>query len=139
MFNAVIVLVSHVVDPAYSNDRAALAKVDTALHMIKTMSNNHAFAQRAYSFLQQVLGYMHQSIAVCLDKEDQVLTGALPPTPPTGTLAADIQDDAEPIPNLHALFGFTQDLTNNLEIHLENFGTRGLVQEPWSFSDQLFN
>jgi hypothetical protein len=62
VFNAILILVSHVVDPAYHNDRAALSSLDAALAMIKAMSSNHTFAQKAYSFLQQLLSCMDKSL-----------------------------------------------------------------------------
>jgi Fungal specific transcription factor domain len=62
VFNAILILVSHVVDPAYHNDRPCLAQLDTALAMIKAMSSNHTFAQKAYSFLQQLLSCMDKSL-----------------------------------------------------------------------------
>ena len=109
--------------------------------MIQTMSNNHAFAQRAYSFLQQVLGYMHQSAALRHDQGDNGMTGDVWPVQSTGALPTDMQDDPDTIPNLHALFGLTEDLTNSLELHLGNFDARDLAEGPWlqSFSDQLLN
>ncbi|OBT61942.1 hypothetical protein VE03_08234 [Pseudogymnoascus sp. 23342-1-I1] len=51
LFNATLILVSHVVDTAYntaySNALPCLAQFDTALTMIKAMSSNHTFAQKA--------------------------------------------------------------------------------------------
>lgn len=135
VFNAVIVLVSHVVNPAYSNDKAALAKVDEALHMIKAMSSYHAFALRAYSFLQQVLGYMNQSMAVHRDSNDSIRGRDLLPSQPTGALSSGLQSNAESVPNLHTLFGFTEDLTYNLEAYLESFDNGGFTDGPWPSGD----
>jgi hypothetical protein len=58
VFNATLILVSHVLDPAYNNTAPCLAQLDTALGMIKSMSSNHDFAHKAYSFLQQLIGCM---------------------------------------------------------------------------------
>lgn len=140
-----LILVSHVVDPAYSDDKATLAKVDMALHMIKAMSNNHTFAQRAYSFLQQVLGYMNQSITARNERRSSELPVAAAAqlvatqTPETLDTASMQQDSSHAIPDLYTLFGFTQDLTDNLEMHLENYDSQGVERWSWTFNDRLFS
>lgn len=131
-----MILVSHVVDPAYSNDKVVLAKVDIALHMIKTLSNNHAFAQRAYVFLQQLLSYKDKSIRVRTETENSLLPLT---TQPIDTIVTGINNDAEPIPDLYALFGFTQDLADDLGSHLEDFDDRGISGWTRTFNDQLFS
>ncbi|OAP57701.1 hypothetical protein AYL99_08439 [Fonsecaea erecta] len=152
LFNAVIVLVSHVIEPAYHNDRAALSKVDTALRMIQTMSHDHAFAQRAYTFVQQLLGYMHPATvaATAAQQQQQRNHDAIPPLHPDhgGQLPLPQQPpqppqplqhehehehgNVEPIPSLHTLYGFTQDLTDNLVNYLDTFDNSGFADEPWS-------
>ncbi len=138
MFNAVIVLVSHIVDPPYSNDKAALAKVELALHMIQTMSSNHAFAERAYSFLHKLLSYMHQSIAPRQDRDEEALLGDILTTQPAGELPADAPDDPNAVPNLHTFFGLTDDLANSLGLYLNRFDGKDPAEGPWSFNDQWF-
>ncbi|KIX99354.1 uncharacterized protein Z520_04930 [Fonsecaea multimorphosa CBS 102226] len=140
LFNAVIVLVSHVIEPAHNNDRAALTKVDTALRMIQAMSHDHAFAQRAYTFLQQLLGYMHPSVTAAAQRnqnQDETSFSSRPPlhTEQTaGQLPTDLQHNgADSIPSLHTLYGFTQDLTDNLVNYLENLDNSGFADEPWVF------
>lgn len=104
--------------------------------MIKAMSNNHAFAQRAYSFLQQVLGYMHRSMVVRPDRDDHApLSRDLLLPQPAGALPAALPNGADTVPDLHALFGFTQDLTDNLETYLENFETGGFADGSWPSND----
>ncbi|KIW29053.1 uncharacterized protein PV07_04899 [Cladophialophora immunda] len=136
LFNAVVVLVSHVVEPACSNDRAALSKVDTALRMIQTMSHDHAFAQRAYSFLQQLLGYMHPTVAAQRSQDESSFSGRLLHTGQAEEVPSSLQHSVEPIPSLHTLYGFTQDLTDNLVNYLENFDHSGFPDGPWPSSDQ---
>lgn len=62
MFNAILIIVSHVVDPEYVDDRSALHHLDQAVHMIRQMSVNHLCAQRAYHFLQQLLKLLDQTM-----------------------------------------------------------------------------
>lgn len=123
VFNAVVVLVSHIVDPAYSHDRLALAKVDMALHMVQAMSNNHAFAQRAFTFLQQLLGYMHSALS--MPQYEIATNGNSTFTPispgPAQPFQAGTGLVGNAAPSLHSLFGLTQDLTDNLESYLESF------------------
>lgn len=63
LFNAILVVVSHVVDPHHRDDKLALRRLDEAMSMINRMSISQACAQRAYLFLQQLLSYMDKSIS----------------------------------------------------------------------------
>ncbi|KAJ5818037.1 hypothetical protein N7474_003628 [Penicillium riverlandense] len=135
LFNAVLVLVSHVVDPAHSEDRPALAKVEQALHMIKAMSSNHSFARRASLFLQQLVGYMNQFLGSRKPREDNAPRAHIPSAQESSTLPPTMPG-APVFPDLQALCGFTQNLTDNLETQLEDFDTRGLSGSLWTFQDQ---
>lgn len=101
-----------------------------ALHMVQAMSNNHAFAQRAFTFLQQLLGYMHSALSMrqyeAATNSNSTFTTISPnPAPPRPSMPTTFQGGAGLVenaePTLHTLFGLTQDLTDNLESYLESF------------------
>ncbi|KAF9894251.1 hypothetical protein FE257_007753 [Aspergillus nanangensis] len=119
LFNAVIVLVSHIVDPAFSDDIPAISGVDKALHMIQAMSKNHSFAQRACTFLHQLLSYMGQ---------------AMEATPPVAIPPVSQETDAA-ASSLDALFGFTQGLTDDLDMRLQTLDEGDLSGSVWSGAD----
>jgi hypothetical protein len=136
VFNAVIVLVSYVVDPAHFHDRSALENVDKALHMIKSMSSNHCFAQWAYSFLQKLLAYMHQSLeSQKQNSENSTLPSSIPPAQATTAWHTATTGGSEGLHDLHALFGFAQDLTVDLETQLGNYEPEGFSELWWTFDD----
>lgn len=138
MFNAVIVLVSHLVDPAHSSDKIALAKVELALHMIQTMSRNHAFAARAYSFLQRILDYTYQSAAQRQGSRADAMVGDMFPLQQAVELPPEMQDDPTTVPNMHTYFGFPDDMTNGLDLYQRRFDVKDNPLAPWSFNDQWF-
>jgi salicylate hydroxylase len=141
VFNAILVVVSHVVDPVYRDDKFALSRLDYAMSMINRMSISHACAQRAYFFLQQLLSYMDKSLFV--DRHTQNLTG--PPhasrwsqqsqQPPSSTSATlpEQNDDFQPTPHadFFALLDVTQGLAENLGSHLESHEAMGSVMWSW--------
>jgi hypothetical protein len=137
VFNAVIVLVSHLVDPLHSNDKIALAKVELALHMIQTMSRNHAFAARAHSFLQRVLDYTYQSAAQRQGNRDDTMVGDIFPLPPL-ELPTEMQDDPTAVPNIQTYFGLPDDITNGLDLYQGRLDVKDHALAPWSFNDQWF-
>jgi hypothetical protein len=120
VFNAILILVSHVVDPAYHNDKSALAQLDTALSMIKSMSRNHIFAQKAYSFLQQLLDCMDKSLSLG-SKNWEIAT------PNQRSATAGVAPAVVDANDLFTLFDFTQDLT-------ETYSSLG--SEMWLWSDE---
>lgn len=135
-------VVSHVVDPTYRDDKLALSHLDYAMNMINRMSISHACAQRAYSFLQQMLGHMDESIfsnrniqslavpplANPLSKQSQA------PTYSTSTIISEQHN----FQNTHhtdffALLDVTQDLAENLGSQLESHEAVG--SGMWSWMD----
>lgn len=138
VFNAVIVLVSHLVDPLHSNDKMALAKVELALHMIQTMSRNHAFAARAHSFLQRVLDYTYQSAAQRQGDRDEAMVGDMLFPLQASELPPEMQDDPTTVPNIQAYFGLPDDITNGLDLYQGRFDGKQHPLAPWSFNDQWF-
>ena len=135
-------VVSHVVDPKYREDKFALSRLDYAMSMINHMSISHSCAQRAYSFLQQVLSYMDKSLI--LDRPSQNLVG--PPQASSMTQQPQLPPGAAPVPlpeqngfdNSHnvdffTLLDVTQGLAENLGSHLESHEAMG--SGMWSWMD----
>ena len=109
--------------------------------MIKSMSKNHSFAKRAHSFLQQLIRYMHQQLGPQERRSgNSILPGCVMNTqamgtePPEATGASNVSSD------FHTLFGFAQELTDNLETQLGEFDSRGLSESMWTFTEEaIFN
>jgi hypothetical protein len=137
VFNAVIVLVSHLVDPLHSKDQIALAKVELALQMIQSMSYNHAFAARAHSFLKRVLDYAYQSAAQREGQRDDAMVGDMFALQPS-ELPPEMQDDPTAVTNVHTYFGLPDEITNGLELYQGMFDVKDHPLAPWSFNDQWF-
>lgn len=139
MFNAVIALVSHVIrTTAYFEENPALVQVEKALDMIKDMSVNHTFATRAFVFLQGLLQCMHKSLGSLHSRGDHATVADnffLPPMTtvmPVAPLAGH-----EAYPALHALFGYTRDVAQDLQAQLETFEPGRLVDPAWALDDLI--
>jgi hypothetical protein len=156
VFNSILVLVSHVVDPKYQGDKVSLGRLDMAINMIATMSTDHAFATRAHTFLQQLLSFMDKSIPkpVPMSRSETNWSTA-PSVPPHSinehpSVSPEVyqqpqvrmpMNGVQEIENgqptdLFALFDYTQDLTQNLGSHLNNFDPLG--QGMWSWEGNGF-
>jgi len=106
--------------------------------MIKSMSKNHSYAERAHSFLQQLIGYMHQSPdserrqsgnSVC---SQNTQTQATEPQPIT------ISSSSDGFPDLYTLYGYAQNLTDTLEAQLGDFDMSHLSESMWTFDESTF-
>ncbi|KAB5578038.1 fungal-specific transcription factor domain-containing protein [Coniochaeta sp. 2T2.1] len=137
LFNAVIVLVSHLADPVHSNDRTALAKVELALRMIQSMSRNHAFAARAHSFLQRVLDHTCQPTTQRHGQREEDVLGNILPLP-SFDLPAEMQDVLPSAANMHASFGIPEEMANGPDLFQGRFDAKDFALAPWSFDDQWF-
>lgn len=129
---------SHVIDPEYHDDKAALGQLDRAMQMIRQMSTNHLCAQRAYSFLQQLLGFMDKSLTV----DGRRITGwARPQGPVTPTPgdegSAVMENGNEDLsqPDIFAFWDITQDLTSNLGSQLESYSALGSGTWSWGMEE----
>lgn len=127
VFNAILVVISHVVDPAYRDDKEALRQLDFAMAMIKRMSTNHDSAQRAYLFLQQLLGYMEKLLNLGEPRHsnsggstENLSSQTSDPHPTAGENNAPSSTPAEF--DFYALLDMTQNLTDNLGMDLSNSG-----------------
>ncbi|OAP58854.1 hypothetical protein AYL99_06151 [Fonsecaea erecta] len=134
LFNAILIVVSHVVDPEYRNDKRALSQLDRAVQMIRQMSTNHQCAQRAYTFLQQLLSFMDRSLLA------EGRRGVSSSRPQTGTVPSPVLEssafdqggyDDLAHADLFAFWDITQDLTTNLGTQLESYSSLGSGMWSW--------
>lgn len=144
MFNAILVIVSHVIDPSFRDDRVALERLDKAMYMINRMSRSHSCAQRAYLFLQQLLKLMDSSIS---RESNTVLSPTLLKSVSPSisqelkektyqTHQTPHQNESEVNYNVDfsILMDVTHDLADNLGSHLESYSTGDLAM--WSWMDE---
>lgn len=127
----------------HRRDKAALSSLDYAMSMIDRMSINHACAQRAYLFLQQLLSYMDASLWVSRDERNFIPPeniGTISekhrlPRPPRistpDTLAQEMNLQDSPNFDILALFDTTQGLAENLGSHLESHEAMGSAMWTW--------
>lgn len=118
--------------------------LDQAVNMIRQMSVNHLCAQRAYAFLQQLLGLLDRTMPE--DRRRSLERYSTPPAvmvgstrglgeAPTysscGTVTADeaVEDGGV---DLWSLWDTTQDLTMDLGSQLELHSTLGSTTWSWS-------
>jgi hypothetical protein len=144
VFNAILIVVSHVVDPEYRDDKDALAQLDHAMQMIRQMSTNHLCAQRAYTFLHQLLGFMDSSITI----DGSRPTGARSRRPsvlPQHDQPMNAEKDSSldqnntldlSHPDWFSFWDITQDLTSNLGSQLESYSALGTGMWSWSVDEQ---
>ncbi len=149
MFNAILIIVSHVVDPDYVGDRNALGHLDQAVQMIRQMSANHLCAQRAYSFLQQLLVLLdktmpegHQRNVEYRSSGGELTGGGDPgpvyPAPYLGGMvlgvAPDFTGQADTL-DLWSFLDSTQDLTTDLGSQLRLHSTLGSAMWSWGSTE----
>lgn len=144
VFNAILIIVSHIVDPQYVEDRNALMRLDQAVNMIRQMSTNHLCAQRAFSFLQQLLALLDKTMPEYRQRHARCHSASLDIVGEGDTRleypAVFIGDGAEPIPDhtmqadsldLWSFWDSTQDLTTELESQLNLHSTLGSAMWSW--------
>ncbi|KAL7807135.1 fungal-specific transcription factor domain-containing protein [Trichoderma aethiopicum] len=141
LFTSILIIVSHVVDPDFQDDRTALMHLDQAVNMIRQMSVNHLCAQRAYAFLQQLLGLLDQTMPE--DRRRSLNRCSTPPMTGSnrGTAEATMYsncptmgaDDAmeDGAVDLWSLWDTTQDLTMDLGSQLELHSSLGSSTWSW--------
>ncbi len=148
MFNAILIIVSHVVDPEYVDDRNALTHLDQAVQMIRQMSANHLCAQRAYSFLRQLLTLLdrtmpedsqrhinYRSTSVEIDAERPTEPGYTAPSAGNDAGAAlDFATQTDGL-DLWSFWDSTQDLTTDLGFQLNLHSALGSAMWSWGPSD----
>ncbi|KAF4966986.1 hypothetical protein FSARC_5394 [Fusarium sarcochroum] len=133
LFNAVIVLVSHVV---HNQTSPELTKVEKALGMIKEMLTNHSFTKRAFAFLQGLLQCMQQSLGHLHPRGDSaMLTDTLPPSSATEAMPLQSPLGSEVFPGLRNLFGYTRDIAHDLQTQLEGIESGNFAESSWTLDD----
>ncbi|KAL1863849.1 hypothetical protein VTK73DRAFT_6349 [Phialemonium thermophilum] len=142
LFNAILVIVSHVVDPEFRDDRSALRHLEQAMHMIRQMSANHLCAQRAYTFLQQLLGLLDKTLPDDRQRfSSQAERNSTPPPFMMGDAALGVGGGGSGapedmmVPDLWSLWGATQDLTIDLGSQLEMHSSLGSAMWSWGGQD----
>ncbi|KAL7815106.1 fungal-specific transcription factor domain-containing protein [Trichoderma gracile] len=143
LFTSILIIVSHVVDPDFQDDRSALLHLDQAVNMIRQMSVNHLCAQRAYAFLQQLLGLLDRTMPE--DRRRSLARCSTPPTAMTGsnrgtaeattysncpTMGADEAMEDGSV-DLWSLWDTTQDLTMDLGSQLKLHSSLGSSTWSW--------
>jgi hypothetical protein len=144
VFNAILIIFSHVVDPQYIEDRNALMRLDQAVHMIRQMSANQLCAQRAFSFLQQLLTLLDKTMPEDRQRHARYRSSSVGIVVEGETRmeypAVFNGDGAEPIPDyamqaegldLWSFWDYTQDLTTDLESQLNLHSTLGSAMWSW--------
>jgi salicylate hydroxylase len=119
VFNAILIIVSHVVDPEFQEDQTALAYLEQAMNMIRQMSVNHFCAQRAYTFLQQLLGLLDKTLPH--DRQRIRTRSDLNSISPSirASVVVDNNPSEELNTDLWSFWGATQDLTMDLGSQLD--------------------
>lgn len=127
-----IVPVSHIL---HHQTTPALAKVETALDMIKEVSTNHSFARRAFAFFQGLLQCMHQSLGhpnpsdCTVVSDNQPLFFTMTPMPTSSTLGP------ESSPGVRTLYRYTKDIALDLQAQLESIEAGDFTESLWGFDD----
>ena len=134
---------SHVADPEHHDDKEALSHLEQAMRMIRQMSTNHNCAQRAFTFLQQLMGFMKQNIDLSGYKSSAQTrcpsrNGAVMPMQDGADMNAMADYGVMPSNDLYAFWDYTQDLANNLGTQLQSYGAAGNTG-MWNWSDYAQN
>ncbi|KAL1968441.1 hypothetical protein VTN77DRAFT_1970 [Rasamsonia byssochlamydoides] len=135
LFNAILIIASHVVDPEYRDDKEALSHLEQAMYMIRQMSANHACAQRAYVFLRQLLDLVDKTLPANSRKTSgpteadshgsSVSAGESVPT--------EVGYDAQASRDFFAFWDNTEDLTAALGSQLESYTALGSGLWSWGY------
>ena len=147
MFNAILIIASHVVDPEFRDDKEALLHLEEGMRMIGQMSANHATARRAHTFLRQLLDLAEKSLSqetwISVRRSSSSATmpsSSLPPQPQaqpmettaTGVLSNNDLDYNGEVPREFVqLWDSTGDLTMALGSQLDFFSSGGTGMWSW--------
>jgi salicylate hydroxylase len=140
VLNAILVFVSHVIDPAFRDDRVALERLDKAMYMINQMSRSHSCAQRAYLFLQELLKLMNSSLkydaSAPLSQEGMQFSNPISEELKEQTLHDHLAihaNDSQASHNVDfsTLLDVTQGLAENLGSQLESYSAADSVIWAW--------
>lgn len=135
MFNAILIIASHVVDPEYRDDKEALSHLEQAMHMIRQISANHACAQRAYVFLRELLNLVDKT----LPANGRKTTGPAETESHRSSVSAsesvppDLGYDGQASRDFFAFWDNTEDLTMALGSQLESYTALGSGMWCWGY------
>jgi hypothetical protein len=133
VFNAILIIASHVVDPDYRDDKQALSNLEQGMCMIRQMSANHACAQRAYVFLRQLVDLVDKKLPAYSRK----ITGPAEPNSHSSsvsagdTVPANIGYGGQASRDFYAFWDNTEDLTTALGSQLESYTAVGSGLWSW--------
>jgi salicylate hydroxylase len=131
VFNAILIIVSHVVDPEFQEDQTALTYLEEAMHMIRQMSVNHFCARRAYTFLQQLLELLDKTLPHDRQRiRTRTERNSIPPSVRESVMA-DNSPSEELNTDLWSFWGATQDLTMDLGSQLDLHSDLGPAMWSW--------
>jgi salicylate hydroxylase len=131
VFNAILIIVSHVVDPEFQEDQTALTYLEEAMHMIRQMSVNHFCARRAYTFLQQLLQLLDKTLPHDRQRiRTRTERNSIPPSVRESVMA-DNSPSEELNTDLWSFWGATQDLTMDLGSQLDLHSDLGPAMWSW--------
>lgn len=144
VFNAILIIASHVVDPDFRDDKEALAHLEDGMRMIAQMSANHTTARRAHIFLRQLLDLVEkalpqQSRNLARTASSSTTSSMAPQTQPsvpttTETTANDFGSYSQPSREFMQLWDSTVDLTTALGSQLDYCSSMG--SGIWSWGNQ---
>ncbi len=136
VFNAILTIVSHVVDPAFQEDQTALTYLEQAMNMIRQMSVNHFCAQRAYPFLQQLLELLDKTLPHDRQRvRTRTERNSIPPSMRESVLV-DNNPSEELNTDLWSFWGATQDLTMDLGSQLDLHSDLGPAMWSWDVQNR---
>lgn len=144
MFNAILIVASHVVDPEFREDKEALAHLEEGMRMIGQMSANHTTARRAHIFLRQLLDLVEKVLPQYNRKSARTsslsATSSSSMAPQTqGTVSTTTEGVASNVLGYEGqasrefmqLWDTTEDLTMALGSQLEFFSSVGSGMWTW--------
>jgi salicylate hydroxylase len=136
VFNAILIIASHVVDPEFRDDREALSHLEQGMYMIRQMSANHTSAQRAHVFLRQLLDLVEKTLPVHIRKiagpgESESHRGSS--VSAADSLPPDLGYDGPASREFMQFWDNTEDLTMALGSQLESYSTLGNGMWSWGY------
>ncbi|EED19737.1 conserved hypothetical protein [Talaromyces stipitatus ATCC 10500] len=147
LFNAILIIASHVVVPEFRDDKETLAHLEDGMRMIAQMSANHTTARRAHIFLRQLLDLVEkvlpQQALNSVRKPSLSTTSSsssmVPPTQSSVPITAEGPSNnytnfAQTPREFMQLWDSTVDLTTALGSQLEYFSSMG--SGMWSWGNQ---
>lgn len=110
--------------------------LEQAIQMIRQMSANHLCAQRAYKFLEQLVGVLDNTLPEDRQRPtSRVGRVSTAPTSKEPAVAGGEGAEDMMVPDLWSFWGATQDLTTDLASQLEMHSTLGSGIWSWDLQN----